>query len=49
MINIKKASQTLLIIIFTKLQTTIVLIQKVKNLMYLLLPKLQPMAFNQLH
>ena len=46
--QIKIASQPLLIIIFTKLQTTIVTIQDVKNLTHLL-PKLQPMAFNQLH
>ena len=36
MINFRKASQPLLTIIFTKLQTTIVIIQKVKNLTYLL-------------
>ena len=43
MINFKKASQPLVIIIFTKLQTAIVIIQEVKNLTYLL-PKLQPMV-----
>ena len=43
----KKASRSLLIIIFTKLQTTIVIIQEVK--LNVTITKSQPMAFNQSH
>ena len=45
--QLQKASRSLLIIIFTKLQTTIVIIQEVK--LNVTITKSQPMAFNQSH
>ena len=45
--QLQKASRSLLIITFTKLQTTIVIIQEVK--LNVTITKSQPMAFNQSH
>ena len=48
MITCRKDYEQLLIIISTKLQTTIFIIEEVKKLIYLL-PNLQTMSFNQSH